>query len=151
MSATVLGAAKKSDLAAYRAQFDLQVRFRDTDAMGHVNNAVYLSYLEYARMKYWEAQMRTRDYSKLDFILVRAEIDFRSPVKLGEDIRIGIRASAIGRSSWEFEYRIVETNAGRMVAEARTVQCSFDYQKQKVKRLTPEFKAGLAAFDGSAA
>ncbi|MBI4052378.1 MAG: acyl-CoA thioesterase [Elusimicrobia bacterium] len=135
------------DLSKYKVHLDVQVRFRDTDAMGHVNNAVYLSYLELVRMKYWEVLSGVKDFSRADFILVHVDIDYRSPVRVGEEIRIYVRASGLGRSSWEFEYKIVEQGTGRLVVEARSVQCCYDYEKNKVKRMEDSFKRKMAEFD----
>ena len=72
-----------SDIASYKVHVDIQVRFRDTDAMRHVNNAVYLSYLELARMQYWKSLTGLKGYSLVEFIIARVQIDYRSPVKMG--------------------------------------------------------------------
>lgn len=138
----------KDALSDYKVRLDLQLRFRDTDAMGHVNNAVYLSYLELARMKYWETLVGARDYSAVDFILARVEIDYRSPAKLGTKLEVGIRAANLKGSSWDFEYRIFEKGSGRLVVEARTVQCFYDYSSGKVRRMDPEVRRKLSEFEG---
>ncbi|MBI4055487.1 MAG: acyl-CoA thioesterase [Elusimicrobia bacterium] len=137
-----------ADCAAYKMFVDIQVRFRDTDAMGHVNNAVYLSYLELARVKYWERLLGLRDYSQVDFILVRVEIDYRSPVEMGNEIRVYIRVSSLGRSSWVFDYRIVEQATGRLVAQAQTVQCRYDYRNKKVLRMDESVRKKIADLEG---
>src|SRR5262249_1636787 len=66
-------------------------RFRDTDAMGHLNNAVYVTYLEIARQAYWENAFRQSDYSRVPFILAHVTIDFRSEALVSEVLEIGIR------------------------------------------------------------
>ena len=136
-----------SDLSKFKIHLDIQLRFRDTDAMGHINNAAYLSYLELARMQYWETLSGSRDYSLVDFILVRAEIDYRSAAKLGDFVRVYIRVNRLGRSSWDFEYKVLDQSSGRLIAEAKTVQCSFDYAKSKVKRLDPAMRRKIAEFE----
>ena len=128
---------------------DIFVRFRDTDAMGHVNNAVYLSYLESARQKYWEALTGLKDFTKIDLILAHCAIDFRSPAKVGEDLIVRTRVSRLGRSSFDFTYRIEEKIGGRLVAAARTVQACFDYEKGKVKRMNPEIRKKIEAYEGT--
>ncbi|MBI4057333.1 MAG: acyl-CoA thioesterase [Elusimicrobia bacterium] len=138
------------DLSGYKIKLPIQVRFRDTDAMGHVNNAVFLSLLELARVEYWATVTGSRDYTSMQFILVRVEIDFRSPIKLGDDICVYIRTSKMGRSSWEFDYKIMDRHGDRLVAEAKTVQCCFDYQRNKVQRMTDEFRKKMEEFDASA-
>jgi acyl-CoA thioesterase FadM len=64
------------------------VRFRDLDGMGHVNNAVFSTYLEQARLAWFG---ETTVLPLQDVILARTEIDFRSPVAWGETVEIGVR------------------------------------------------------------
>jgi len=93
------------------------VRFRDCDAMGHVNNAVYSTYLEQARI----AALGGLDA----FILARVEIDFRAELRSGEAIEIRSRCSRIGTKSFDLEH---EVRAGeRLVAQAKSVLVGYDY------------------------
>ena len=68
------------------------VRFRDLDSLGHVNNAVYLTYFESARIAYWLHTTKRTGLSALDMILARAEIDFRSPLAYGESVEYRVQA-----------------------------------------------------------
>jgi len=72
------------------------VRFRDCDAMGHVNNAVYSTYLEEARIGVLG--------DLIDFILARVEIDFRSELRAAEEVEVRTRCSRVGRKSFDLEY-----------------------------------------------
>jgi acyl-CoA thioester hydrolase len=100
------------------------VRFRDLDAMAHVNNAVFLTYLEQARLAWFGGA----DVQPLqDVILARTEIDFRSPVRQGEVVEIGVRSSRIGTKSFELEYELQA--GGRVVAEAKSVLVGYDYDQ----------------------
>ena len=100
------------------------VRFRDLDGMGHVNNAVYLTYLEQARL----AWFGTGDGFALDdVILARTEVDFRSPLQVGEEVEIGVRPARIGTKSFELEYEL--RAGGRLVAEAKSVLVGYDYDR----------------------
>ena len=94
------------------------VRFRDCDAMGHVNNAVYSTYLEEARIGVLG--------DLIDFILARVEIDFRSELRAGEDVEVRTRCSRIGTKSFDLEHEIAAD--GRVVAEAKSVLVSYDYE-----------------------
>jgi acyl-CoA thioester hydrolase len=96
-----------------------RVRFRDCDAMGHVNNAVYSTYLEEARIGVLGALQ--------GFILARVEIDFRSELRLGEEVEVRTRCSRIGSKSFDLEHQVT-TSGGRVVAEAKSVLVSYDYE-----------------------
>lgn len=100
------------------------VRFRDLDGMGHVNNAVFLTYLEQARLAWFggNAAMPLEDV-----ILARTEIDFRSPLQLGETVEIGVRPSRLGTKSFELEHELRAN--GRVVAEAKSVLVGYDYER----------------------
>ena len=100
------------------------VRFRDLDGMGHVNNAVFLTYLEQARLAWFGADPA---FALNDVILARTEVDFRSPLQVGEQVEIGVRPGRIGTKSFELEY---ELRAGdRLVAEAKSVLVGYDYER----------------------
>ena len=126
---------------------DIQVRFRDTDAMGHVNNAVYLSYLEIARLEYWRALVKRRDWRSLDIVVARAEVDYRYPATVDMDLVVWVRTSELKRTSFVMEYRVEEKGTGRLIAEARTVQACFDYGAGKVQRIPDSVRAGTLALE----
>jgi acyl-CoA thioester hydrolase len=97
-----------------------RVRFRDCDAMGHVNNAVYSTYLEESRIGVLG--------DLIDFILARVEIDFRSELRMGEEVEVRTRCSRIGTKSFDLDHEIA-TSSGRIVAEAKSVLVSYDYER----------------------
>jgi acyl-CoA thioester hydrolase len=120
----------------------VEVRFRDCDPMGHVNNAVYLTYLEQARLAQWRAlcgfgvaegptdRRSARVPTIPGVILARAEVDFRVPVRYGDVLDVKIGLAAVGRTSFTYEYEIVDTHA-RVVATARSVQVMYDYSANR--------------------
>jgi acyl-CoA thioester hydrolase len=103
-----------------------RVRFQDLDGLGHVNNAVYLTYMEQARSEFLRDRGLVTNLDDLTIILARVEIDFRSPVSYGETVDVEMRPGRLGTKSFELEYtlRVGE----RIVAEARSVQVGFDYE-----------------------
>ena len=117
---------------AYRHR--LSVRFRDCDAMGHVNNAVYSTFLEEARIEVLGGLV--------DFILARVEIDFRSELRAGEEIEVRTRCSRIGTKSFELEHEI--RAGGRLAAEAKSVLVGYDYERGQSVPLSDEVRARLS-------
>ena len=79
---------------------EIHPRFRDTDSFGHVNNAVYITYLEVARQVYWDRLDHVADYSQVPFILAHVTMDFRSEGLLREVLEVGIRCDWIGDKSF---------------------------------------------------
>ena len=132
----------------FRVVTPLVPRFRDTDAMGHLNNAVYVTYFEVARTAYWQALTGDRDYQKVPFILAHTTIDFRSPAFVHEKLLVGIRVSRIGKSSFECAYRVAEEATDRLVCEGRSVQVIFDYEKNASYPMPDALRAQVRAFEG---
>jgi acyl-CoA thioester hydrolase len=128
----------------------IEVRFRDLDALGHVNNAVYLTYLESARIAYWLHVTRRSGLDALDMILARVEIDYRSPLSYGEAVDVTVRCASMRRSSFVLEFAARERSAGRLVAEARKVLVHYDYAGSRSLPLPPELRGLLRAQDPDA-
>ena len=127
-------------------QHRLEVRFRDCDPMGHVNNAVYLTYLEQTRLAHWRG-VWGRGAPQLPpgmpgVVLARVECDYRRPVKYGEILEVRMRVAAIGRTSFRYEYDIVD-QSGENVLAAKTVQVMYDYRDGKPVPIPPEIRAAL--------
>jgi acyl-CoA thioester hydrolase len=130
----------------------IEVTFRDTDAMRHANNAVYLTWFENGRIGYWRAILEPSgeeaDYAEVPFVLARAEIDFRAPAFVGERLELGVRLSRIGSRSFDFRYRLERTADGAVLAEGTTVQVMYDYRQGCSIDMPPGFRARLIEIDG---
>jgi acyl-CoA thioester hydrolase len=120
--------------------FREDVRFRDLDGMGHVNNAVFLTYMESARIAYLAA-LGGGSNPQQNLILARMEVDFRSPIALGESVEIGVRPARLGTKSFELEYEVRAD--GRLAAEARSVLVGFDYTRGESVEIPAEWRDWL--------
>ena len=115
--------------------------------MGHINNAVYVTYLEVARQEYWRAFSREVDYRRVPFILAHVTIDFRSEALVNELLLLGIRCGSIGTKSFTFEYEIREKSSGRKVVEASSVQVCYDYTAKRSLAVPDHLRRQLEAFE----
>ena len=116
----------------YPVVVEIPVRFRDLDAMGHVNNSVYLTYFEEARLEYLKAaRYEIDDPEGFGFVLAEALCRYHSPLYLGEKVRIGLRVDELGTKSFKFVYRVEEAGTNRLVATGHTVQVAYDYENRK--------------------
>ena len=132
---------------AYRHRTPVQVRFRDTDAFGHVNNAVFFSYVELARVRYLldVLEPETR-FDRLPLILARAAVDFRSPIMFGADVTVDTRVERIGRTSFAMSHRM--TADGRHAADVESVLVAYDYAAERPIQVPEEWRARIGAFEG---
>lgn len=128
----------------------LLVRFSDCDPLGHVNNAVYSTYLEQARIVLWRAQAglelrrAASGQGGESFILARTEIDFRSEAHDGDELEVRLSLEGFGRTSARYVYEIVDVATERVVATAKTVQVWYDYSAGRPVALTEENKLRLS-------
>jgi acyl-CoA thioester hydrolase len=124
----------------------LEVRFRDCDAMGHANNAVYLTYLEQARFAHWRSLWGfgtpQLPPGLPGVILARVECDYKRPTKYGDTLEVRLTVAEIGRTSFRYEYEIAD-DQGRTVLTAKTVQVMYDYTAEKPVRIPDEIRALL--------
>lgn len=134
----------------YKLVSEAQVRFADTDGLGHVNNAVYLNYLEIARVDYLQRVLGRKDIRDFGVILARAEVDYKSPAYHHEKLLVGCRVDSLGGSSINMSYRIEDKDTGRLVALAKTVLVAYDYALAKPVRVPQEAREKMEAFDGIA-
>ena len=133
----------------------VEVRFADTDAMGHVNNAVYLTYCEMARIRYWTdvtgEPVAAGHEGAESLILAEARITYRAPVFHTETVTVETRAAHIGRSSFTLEHRLTACPPGgssRLVATSDSVMVRYDYRIDRSAPLSPEFVEAIESFEG---
>jgi acyl-CoA thioester hydrolase len=107
--------------------------------MGHLNNAIFSTYLEQARLAYFGEAERM---PQADIILARTEIDFRAPVSLGETVEIEVRPTRIGTKSFELSYEL--RASGRLVAEAKSVLVGYDYDRSESTEIPERWKRRLS-------
>ena len=113
---------------AYTTPID--IRFADLDAYGHVNNAIFFTYLEHARVKMFQEFFGAFLDSSLLFLVVRAECDYRLPITLNDHLLITLKVEQLRHSSFTFTY-LLHDGRGREYANARTVMVGYDPQTKK--------------------
>lgn len=125
----------------------VEVTFRDIDAMGFVNNAIFFAYFETVRIKYVTAIFEQSDVLDLDLplILVEASCTYHSPALLGETLAVGIGLSRFGNKSFDLVYRI-EGEDGRLVATGKTIQVMYDYATRSAFPIPKEIRERVKAF-----
>jgi acyl-CoA thioester hydrolase len=157
-------------IPGYAFHVSVEAVFGDLDGMGHVNNTVFLRWIETARIAYWVRVTGQKPYPGLprpgaashepgpgimsgvliDMILARTEIDYRSPVSYAEKLVVGIRTAEIRRSSILFEYAVDSLTEPRRCADARTVVVCYDYGKQKSRPVPDGLREAIVSLDRGA-
>ena len=104
----------------------LVVRFRDCDAMGHVNHAVYFTYFEQCRFTWWRHLGGATGMPGASTVIAHAECDYRAPAHVHDELEVRLKLAAVGRSSVTLGYEIVDVATGRRLAEGQTVNVTVD-------------------------
>jgi acyl-CoA thioester hydrolase len=135
----------------------VEIRFGDTDAMGHANNSRFLTYCESARIEYWEAAtgepvgLPTHGAEE-SLILADIRVTFRSPAFFGEVLTVESRIGRIGRTSFTLEHRITASESprghARLVATAEAVAVLYDYATGRPRPVPDAIAERLEAFEG---
>jgi acyl-CoA thioester hydrolase len=135
---------------------DVDVRFADTDAMGHVNNANYLTYCEIARAAYYET-VTGRPLplgvhgAEEGMILAEVRMTYRAPAFYGETLAVETRVVALGRTSFTMEHRITAPDSrygeARLVATASSVLVTYDYTAGRPIPLPPSLVESVESFE----
>lgn len=120
----------------------IPIRFADIDALGHVNNAVFLSYIEVARIAFRAERIGPVRVDQIDFVLARVEIDFRRPVVLTDTLHCDVWVETFGRTSFTFAYTLAVGET--VVAEARSVQVFVDLATGRPKPVPEEFRRAMS-------
>jgi acyl-CoA thioester hydrolase len=137
-------------MEGFKIVAEVPVRFSDTDALGHVNNANYLSFLESSRLEYIKTVLGRVKAEDFGVIIARIEIDYKSPAFHYETMSVGCRVIELGGSSIKMDYRIEDKATGRLVAEAKSVMVAFDYALGRPVRINDLWRSKMEEFDGIA-
>jgi acyl-CoA thioester hydrolase len=134
-------------LADYPFVYWEAIRFRDLDMLAHVNNAVYATYFESARLAYYQ-QLTGKALEQVDLILAELTITYRAPAVFGDQLAIGVRVASIGTKSFVMEYAIYRGGSEDLIASGRSVMVTYDYAAGKSVPVPDAFRAAVGMGNG---
>ena len=123
-----------------KVSLEITIRFRDIDAMGHVNNAVFFTYFEEGRKAFIGRLLGIVEPSDYYFILGRIECEYLRAITLSHEILLEIWVGSVGKKSFTFKYRIVDRKDRSVIyARGESVQVFFDYSSGKTTTAPAHF------------
>ena len=125
------------------SRIKLQLRYRDIDTLGHVNNAVYLSYFELGRIDFFKKFVGSFNEEKIDFVIAHASIDFKKPIKLDDSPLLETSLKKVGNSSFTFFHRIVSEKEQEEFCTGETIAVTVDENGRK--KAVPDQIRGLSS------
>ncbi len=125
------------------------VRYGDLDPQGHVNNAVVLSYLESARLGYYEkVGIWQRDSGMTTgMVVAHIDINYLAPIYLGQGVRVGLRMARLGTKSLTFDFRIEKVPGPHHLAQGKSVMVAFDNETEKSILIPPDWREKINQFE----
>ncbi|MBX6395826.1 MAG: acyl-CoA thioesterase [Alicyclobacillaceae bacterium] len=121
----------------------LQVRFNECDGLGHVNHAVYYTYMETARIELFRLLDPEMDVNNWKLIVAATSCEYKAQARFAQWLKVTTEIERIGTSSFTVLHHITDAHSGTLIAVGRAVLVHYDYQQQKSVPLTPEMRAVL--------
>ena len=135
----------------FKHKIPIQLRFKDGDIMGHVNNANHLSYIELARIKYFEdvVGMDSTWSKQQGIILAHISIDYKAPLFIHDKVWVYTRCSKLGTKSIELMWKIVREISGapEIVAQGNSVLVCYDYSLNQSTLIPENYRLRIEAFE----
>lgn len=132
----------------YKHRLELQMRFRDIDLFGHVNNNVYFEYFDLGKVKYIEATLGSLFNPRADAAVVaNINCNFLRPTLPNEPLAVETRTDALGEHSFTLSQRVVNTETDEVKCEARVVMVCFDTRTGQSKEIPEEWRTRIQSFE----
>ena len=141
---------KQFDKSQFHHSIELRVQFRDLDAIQHVNNATYLSYLEESRIGYFSNILSTdKSNLNINIVVARIEIDYFYPLQLNDTIKIYMRCTKVGNKSLDIENVIVLIKDAQEIISARAITklVYFDYREKRSETIPLKLREKIKEFE----
>lgn len=129
-----------SDLAQERFELPIQILPADIDMMGHVNNVVYVRWVQDAATAHWEAAATPEQQEAVAWVVVRHEIDYKSSARLGDEIIARTWVGAARRNLFERYTEIVRKSDLKVLCRALSLWCPIDLRTGRVTRVGPDIR-----------
>lgn len=138
---------------AYRTQFayvhPITVRYADLDPQQHVNNAAVVTYLESARMGYYQACgiWDGRSFDSFGMVVAALHIDYRNPIRFEQAVEVWMSVIKIGTKSLRFAFQVIERGSSVVFAQGEIIMVAFDSQAEKSVPIPPVWCEKILQFE----
>lgn len=134
---------------AFHHCLPVQMRFTDIDMLGHLNNNVYLSFMDLAKVSYFSDVLPDgMDWHSINAVVVHISCDFYSPSYFNESLEVWTTVTSVGDKSFRMEQRIVNSTTGQTKCVGTTVMAGFDIATAKSKAIDRHWVECVEKFEG---
>lgn len=110
----------------------------DIDDLGHVNNVVYLRWVQDVAAAHWESATTPAERAGIGWVVLRHEIDYRHPAKAGDDVIACTWVGPPAAATFERHTEIARAADHRVLAQARSLWCPLNPKTGRVQRIDPK-------------
>ncbi len=137
------------DASLFKVKVDVPVRWGDMDALGHVNNARYLTFFESGRIAYFGLGPEERiEREGAAPVLAHVEVDYLRSVEYPATLQVCVRVVRMGTTSLEWEHLVLDKATGEAVATGRAVLVNYDLSRRQKAPLSDSVRARVREIDG---
>ncbi|HOE70046.1 MAG TPA: thioesterase family protein [Brevefilum sp.] len=133
----------------YTYYHPINVRFADLDPQAHVNNTIYLTYLESARLGYYQQAgiWSPNRAMHTGMFVAHIDIDYLAPIFFGQALRVGLRMTRLGNKSFTLTFQIETTPEHNPLARGTCVMVTYDPQTGKSIPLPDDWREKMTQFE----
>lgn len=127
---------------------EIQLRFNDTDALGHVNNSTYFSFYDLGKTEYFRTVRGSNIFEReIDIVVAHAEVDFIEPVFLTDQIAVQTQVNRMGNKSFSLEQQIIDLKSGAVKCRCTTVMVGYDFHTKRTITISDQWRKGIAKYE----
>lgn len=128
----------------YTFVHDVEVRFRDLDAMTHAHHSVPLIYFEEARAAFWRKLTGSAALSAIDYVIGEMQVRYHHRIGYPARLRVGLSVTRVGNASFDLSYEI-RNDRDELLVTGSSTQVMFDYAAGRSKQIPDALRAVLSA------
>jgi len=137
------------DVAREGFELPIEIQPDDIDALGHVNNVVYVGWIQEAAIAHWRVLATPEQQAEVAWVVVRHEIDYKRPARPGDRIVARTWVGAASRNTFERHTEIIRATDRKVLAQARTLWCPIDPRTGRPVQVSPDMRARFSVEPGS--
>lgn len=132
----------------FRHRVPLQLRFNDIDMLGHLNNSVYVSFMDLGKAAYFKAVMPSEiDWKHINVVVANINCDFFAPSYFNEHLEVLTAVVAVSERSFKMEQRIINSDTGEVKCIGHTIMVGFDVKTAQSAPIAQSWIDALSAFE----
>jgi len=131
-----------------RFEIPVEIQPKDIDELGHVNNVVYLRWVQEVATAHWQSGTTAAELSEIAWVVIRHEIDYKRPARLGDSLIARTWVGTATELAFERFTEILKTNDRRLIAHARTLWCPIDGKSGRPLRVSADIRGRFSVSAG---